>query len=62
VTGNEVILSYTMPIIPDKLTLKKEEVLYMTHYGGGGVQYEMFQHLANRRFGIKRVKLFYKTY
>jgi site-specific DNA recombinase len=34
VTGNEVVLSYTMPIIPDTLTLGKEGVLPTAQYGG----------------------------
>jgi site-specific DNA recombinase len=34
VTGNEVVLSYTMPIIPDNLTLEKEGVLHTVHRGG----------------------------
>ena len=34
VTGNEAVLSYMMPIIPDNLNLEKEEVLHTVHYGG----------------------------
>jgi hypothetical protein len=34
VTGNDVVLSYTMPIMPDNLTLEKEGVLHTVHYGG----------------------------
>ena len=34
VTGNEVVLNYTMPIIPDNLTIKKEGVLPTVQYGG----------------------------
>ena len=34
VTGNEVVLSYTMPVIPDNLTMEKEGVLPTVQYGG----------------------------
>ena len=34
VTGNEVVLNYTMPIIPDNLTMEKERVLPTVQYGG----------------------------
>ena len=34
VTGNEVVLSYTMPLIPDNLTMEKEGVLPTVQYGG----------------------------
>jgi len=34
VTGNEVVLSYTMPLIPDYLTMEKEGVLPTVQYGG----------------------------
>ena len=34
VTGNEVVLIYTMPSIPDNLTLEKEGVLHTVQYGG----------------------------
>ncbi len=34
VTGNEVVLNYTMPIIPDNLTIEKEGVLPTVQYGG----------------------------
>ena len=34
VTGNEVLLNYTMPILPDNLTIKEDEVLPTVWYGG----------------------------
>ncbi len=34
VTGNEVVLIYTMPSIPANLTLEKEGVLHTVQYGG----------------------------
>ena len=34
VTGNEVVLSYTMPLIPDNLAMEKEGVLPTVQYGG----------------------------
>jgi len=34
VTGNEVVLNYTMPLIPDYLTMEKEGVPPIVHYGG----------------------------
>jgi site-specific DNA recombinase len=34
VTGNEVILTYSMPIMPDKVTIEKEGVLPTVQYGG----------------------------
>ena len=34
VTGNEVVLSYTMPILPDNLTMDEEGVLPTVQYGG----------------------------
>ena len=33
VTGNEVVLSYTMPLIPDNLTMEKEGVRPTVQYG-----------------------------
>jgi len=34
VTGNEVLLNYTMPILPDNLTIEKDGVLPTVRYGG----------------------------
>ena len=34
VTGNEAVLNYTMPVIPDNLTMEKEGVLPIVQYGG----------------------------
>ena len=34
VTGNEAVLTYTMPILPDKVTIEKEGVLPTVQYGG----------------------------
>ena len=34
VTGNEVVMSYTMPILPDNLTMDEEGVLPTVQYGG----------------------------
>ena len=34
VTGNEVVLSYTMPLLPDKLAMEKDGVLHTVQYGG----------------------------
>lgn len=34
VTGNEVVLNYTMPLIPDKLAMEKDVVLHTVQYGG----------------------------
>ena len=34
VTGNEAVLSYTMPILPEKVAIEKEGVLPTVHYGG----------------------------
>ncbi len=34
VTGNEVVLNYSMPILPDNVTIEKEGVLPIVHYGG----------------------------
>jgi len=34
VTGNEALLSYSMPILPEKLTIEKEGVLPTVQYGG----------------------------
>jgi len=34
VIGNEVVLNYTMPLIPDYLTMEKEGVLPTVQYGG----------------------------
>ena len=33
-TGNEALLSYSMPILPEKLTIEKEGVLPTVQYGG----------------------------
>lgn len=34
VTGNEAILTYTMPILPEKITVEKERFLPTVQYGG----------------------------
>jgi site-specific DNA recombinase len=34
VTGNEVVLNYTMPMLPDNVTIEKEGVLPTVHHGG----------------------------
>ena len=34
VTGNEAVLSYSMPVIPDKAAIEKEGVLPTVQYGG----------------------------
>jgi site-specific DNA recombinase len=34
VTGNEAVLSYSTPILPEKVVIEKEGVLYSIHYGG----------------------------
>ena len=34
VTGNEALLTYTMPILPEKVTIEKEGVLPTVQYGG----------------------------
>ena len=34
VTGNEVVLSYTMPLIPNNLTMEKDGVPPAVQYGG----------------------------
>ena len=34
VTGNEVVLSYTMPILPDNMTMDEDGVLHTVQYGG----------------------------
>ncbi|MGD0780277.1 MAG: recombinase family protein [Dehalococcoidales bacterium] len=34
VTGNEAVLTYTMPMIPEKVTIEKEGVLPIVQYGG----------------------------
>ena len=34
VTGNEVVLSYTMPTLPDSVTIEKDGVLPTVQYGG----------------------------
>jgi site-specific DNA recombinase len=34
VTGNEAVLIYTMPILPEKITIEKEGVLPTVQYGG----------------------------
>ena len=34
VTGNEVVLNYTMPLIPDNLIIEKDGVLPTVQYGG----------------------------
>ena len=34
VTGNEAVLSYCMPILPDNITIEKEGVLPTVRYGG----------------------------
>ena len=34
VTGNEVVMSYTMPILPDNMTMDEEGVLHTVQYGG----------------------------
>lgn len=33
-TGNKAVLNYTMPILPDNLTMEKERVLPTVQYGG----------------------------
>lgn len=34
VTGSEAVLSYSMPILPEKVTIGKEGVLHTVQYGG----------------------------
>ncbi len=34
VTGNEAVLTYTIPILPEKVTIEKEGVLPIVQYGG----------------------------
>jgi hypothetical protein len=34
VTGNEVVLNYTVPTLPDSVTIEKEGVLPTVKYGG----------------------------
>lgn len=34
VTGNEAILSYSMPMIPERIIVEKDGVLPIGHYGG----------------------------
>ena len=34
VTGNEAALAYTIPILPEKVTIEKEGVLPIVQYGG----------------------------
>ena len=34
VTGNEALLSYSMPILPEKVTIEKDGVLPIVQYGG----------------------------
>jgi site-specific DNA recombinase len=34
VTGNEAVLTYTMPMLPEKVTIEKEGVLPTVQYGG----------------------------
>ncbi len=34
VTGNEVVMSYTMPILPDNMIMDEEGVLHTVQYGG----------------------------
>jgi hypothetical protein len=34
VTGNEAVLTYTIPIIPDKIAIERERVLPTVQFGG----------------------------
>jgi hypothetical protein len=34
VTGNEAVMTYTMPILPERIIIEKEGVLATIQYGG----------------------------
>ena len=36
-TGNEVLVTYTMPLPPEGISEERVGVLYSIHYGGAGV-------------------------
>ena len=36
VTGDEVLLTYTMPFPPEKISKERTGVLYSVHHGGAG--------------------------